>query len=99
MANKIFDILNGPSKFDLMLALFDSTIECPRTVELSIEERGQGALKMRYDGCKSVITQVGREFEENEWNIKGYISTEDASLSFKGKFCTKTRKGWIIINL
>lgn len=93
-----FEIENGPSKWDLMLALFDDTSR--RFVKFLISDRGD---------IEVVITDVGRGGpEEGKWRLKGYtfgfgvqfdrlgpLPTSTSCHPVSGYFSTKTRKGRI----
>ncbi len=90
------NIVDGPSKFDLMLALFDSDSSHRRTVAFLLEnpEAKQGDLQ-----CASlnfVINEVGREDGSGEnWLFDGYYKVADRSGNARGFFSTRTRKGWV----
>jgi hypothetical protein len=83
-------ITNGPSKFDLMAALFIAAGEKQQNVRFNIAETGQ-LLEVR-------ILQVGREDGSGEsWLFQGLA--EDTQLKrgryVKGYFSTRTRRGTI----
>lgn len=87
------NIVNGPSKFDLMLTLFDGDSSHRRTVAFLLEnpetEPWCGSLNF-------VINKVEREDGSGEnWLFRGYSSDTDKNLPVKGLFSTRTRKGWI----
>jgi hypothetical protein len=99
-------IVNGPSKFDLMLALFDWAPH--RRVEITLDE-GISDDGPNY-GRKHdlLIMGVSAENDSGEsWNISGNLtfsvrghgqSLRNSPRSFRGNFRTDTRKGWIVIN-
>ncbi len=86
------NIKTGPSKFELLLALFDSRQVNTRKVEFRTDA------DTLYD---AVITSVEREDGSGEsWNIRGYLSEKkpgakipSPSTNFEGYFRTDTRKG------
>ena len=74
-------ILRGPTKLELMLALFDNTMENGRTVTFLV---GNGAARTHDDSGRELITgatrvtvainEVSRESGDGDsWMIKGYI--------------------------
>ena len=85
MATQRFEILEGPSKLDLMLGLFDGTSTKPRLVLFSL-----------WDGASAwtvtsvLLSGVSREDGSGEsWIFTGCTNGK----SIKGYFSTKTRKG------
>lgn len=79
-----YEIVSGPSKFDLMLALFDR--EGGNKIVLKIGE-GEGS-------CRAVfkLQTVGRHGRSKEdW----HITVDDDQRLFQGEYSTKTRKGFI----
>lgn len=71
----------GPSKFELMLSLFEG-----KRVTFTIE--GVGAQE-------TLVTSVGAEDDSHEnWNIQGSL-TQMELRKFKGYFDTRTRQGFI----
>lgn len=82
-------VLNGPSKFDLMLSLFDGNQHPRRTVSFQIE------------GFKKevtvAITSVQQEDGSGEsWNWEGFLrfAPETKAIRTKGYFSTKHRTGY-----
>ena len=91
MANKFFNIIGGPSKFELMLGLFDNTMSEPRRVSFQLQ--GGTALSV----C---LLSVGREDGSGEsWLFEGAIQWPDASHNrrVKGYFTTKRRTGHVVL--
>lgn len=104
MASKsTLEIVGGPSRFDLMLALFDAPMDRSRRVVFDVrhqERRGK---------AEALIMDVGRSrpFEDIDlWTIGGSILLAladagkrklhleiDGWLRFEGEFSTKTREG------
>lgn len=78
------EIVNGPSKFDLMLALFDR--EGGSKIKLSIQE-GEGSNSLEFE-----LHAVGRHgFSKEDWHIK---VTNERHI-YEGRYSTQTRKGHI----
>ena len=95
-------IVQGPSKFELMLALFDHTMVNGRTVAFSV---GNGAARM-HDASRGeqgltgatlvevAINEVGRESGDGEsWLFKGY--EPGGAKSVEGYYSTRTNTGWL----
>lgn len=90
-----FNVVGGPSKFDLMLSLFDGNKDPRRTVEFQLE----GARRPITVG----ITMVQQEDGSGEsWNFRGWVSGDDPTnsmfalnLHVDGYFSTRGRKGYI----
>lgn len=81
------DITAGPSKFELMLALFDNTSAQERTVRFGVV---QGALKSR---LTVLVNAVEREDGSGEsWIIEGMCHGDPIEIYFS----TKTRTGVVI---
>ena len=81
-------IVDGPSKYELMLALFDRTFEKPRPVRFKIQRRvGYEAVEVW-----AHILSVGIEDGSGEnWNIE--VQNIDFSVHHHGYYSTKTRTG------
>lgn len=97
-------ILNGPSKWDLMLALFDPRIgRSRRDVTLQIRQTdGRGESHKRL--LSVVICQLGRaeNGHEERWSFNGKAVDYDdhsgaiwSSAEVRGEYSTRTRKGLI----
>lgn len=75
-------ITQGPSKFDLMVALFDQG----RTVEFSFD----------YVKTEVLINSVEKEDGScDKFLISGYISTEHYCWQWHGYYDLQRRGGWI----
>ena len=85
------DIVNGPSKMDLMLALFDDGgVGHRRVIIFTIDGREREGER----SIKVVVNAVEREDGSGEsWNFKGYFS--GSNVPFEGYYSTKRRKGFI----
>lgn len=88
-------ILNGPSKFDLMLALFDRAGASPRSVYFTLHSDEQAEV---------VVTGVEAESGSGEeWLFKGYrrLRTQDvaAPQNVVGFYSTQHRKGWVQLSV
>ncbi len=84
------EIVDGPGKFDLMVALFDGKV-----VRFTLKDKNTKALKI-----------IGVELEDGSnqrWLIKGYIykgyhmSEGDKTSRFSGYYDSYSRKGWLEI--
>ncbi|HEY4501621.1 MAG TPA: hypothetical protein VJJ20_00960 [Candidatus Paceibacterota bacterium] len=100
----IITLVNGPSKFDLMTALFIRKPEKP-TLQFKPEHSTNDDYTFT-----AVITGVSEEDGSGEsWNISGYlrdifvvggpehggVARKVHSQPFKGYFSTSSRKGWL----
>lgn len=95
------EIVNGPSKFDLMLALFDYRVEDGKTINrkvtftYSFPGRGVHSFQATINGVESVYS------EDEEWSIiitLGYINPvplngSRGSMMLNLLYSTKARKG------
>lgn len=78
-------IINGPSKWDLMLAIFDSTSSNPRVLTFEITDDSIDEVEVRING-------VRREDSSGEsWSMSGRLGP--VSDTVKIYFNTQTRKG------
>ena len=78
-----FNVVGGPSKFDLMLSLFDGNKQPRRTVEFQLEG-------VR-DTITAGITMVQQEDGSGEsWNVEGWTT-----FNIKAYYCTRDRKGYL----
>ena len=97
MANKRNTIINGPGKFDLMLALFQS-----KRVTFTIKEIKEVAPKAR-GICHVRVDSITRQDHRfNVWLIQGYFEGgyydylyHKHGTRFKASFEARDRKGWI----
>jgi hypothetical protein len=86
-----FNIVAGPSKFDLMLALFDGTIEHHRCVEFEFNTTPRMTVKTKF-----LVSSVQREDGSGEsWNFEGSLSYDNFCTlkNVRGYYSTKTRTG------
>ena len=103
LANKksSYEITDGPSKADLMFALFHATMNHPHSVEITIHAPENGPA---YRSVKLTIqiNVVGREDGSGEsWILDGHIITMDgvkhpfSQSNFNAYYTTKRRKGML----
>lgn len=86
--NLSFTVVGGPSKFDLMLSLFDGNKEPRRTVEFQLDG-ARGPIVV-------AITTVQQEDGSGEsWCIKGWITNYRRSFDIEGYYSSKGRAGRI----
>lgn len=92
------DIVQGPSKFDLMLALFDRKPINTRSVEFKLAGGNNISAHVVLNGVE-VESGCGES-----WIFKGYVRRASPSLERSvpappsdcwGYYRTDTRKGWI----
>ncbi len=85
---KVRNISNGPSKYDLMIALFEPRGANTRTVEIMME-----------DGSLHVASVSKVEIEDGsgeKFMIVGYVWGDDNSRRpYYGYFQTNKRTGWL----
>jgi hypothetical protein len=80
-----FPIIDGPSKMDLMLALFDGHMG-RRTVVFHVQSRTEPV--------EVIINEVGQEDGSCEsWLFKGWTKKDHNAV--KGWFRTDRRAGWL----
>lgn len=87
------DITAGPGKYDLMLALFDSTAKQPRPVVFHADGGPCG-----YGPYTVHVSSVDREDGSGEsWNFCGswYSHRDEKWYTVKGYYSTKRRAGHI----
>ena len=86
-------ISEGPSKFDLMLALFDGDVHNRRKIIFTITDEG----KIRSYPGKTTINCVTRESGDGEnWLFEGLGETALCeTIEVHGYYSTKLRTGWI----
>ncbi|NQT22792.1 MAG: hypothetical protein HQ579_05050 [Candidatus Omnitrophica bacterium] len=110
MAAKRFLIVNGPSKWDLILALFDTTEDLDpsrirqsdRLVIFEVNHEGKNwEGKIHINGVKKAEEFC---FQDSDWNLEGRcVFPEKSPLGerfirwrpFIAHFNTQTRKGWL----
>ena len=92
-----FKITDGPSKFDLMVALFHKAISNPTTVQFTFHE------EVIFSGSPTpftwniIIDSVGREDGSGEsWLFTGSYRDVVAGMTrnLRGFFSTRNRRGW-----
>ena len=90
-----YQIVNGPSKRDLELALFDGDSQHRRHVVFSFEEHyGESGKSIALTVRAFILNGVSREDGSGEsWLINGYFAGAYPPIPIKGYFSTKTRKG------
>lgn len=97
-------ILNGPSKWSLILALFEG-----KRVEFELEKISSDVSDELPDWwpttekIKADITKVGAALPPQSfeyWEIEGFLpdihGNESAYINFRGEFSTETRKGQFV---
>jgi hypothetical protein len=83
-----YNITNGPSKWDLMLSLFDGDYRHRREALFFLQ---LGTIK---DAVPFLINELAREGESGEcWNFKGLAGSHRCECH--GFFSIKNRKGWV----
>lgn len=100
MATVQSDITSGPSKFTLMLALFDRKPANARDVEFTLSGEGGPAVT----ACVVVTRIEVQDGSGESWIFKGYVrrmlpelkkAVSPAPRHVEGQYRTDTRKGWI----
>lgn len=87
-----YTIVNGPSKWDLMLAFFDKLGNRRRSVIFTMKEGGPA------DSWTGEVVVNNLEWEDGSsesWNFKGYATFLGVKNGVRGYFGTMSRKGWI----
>jgi len=96
-------IVNGPSKFDLMVSLFDGDCNHRREVKFHTERPEKSPHRsglMDYPIMVNtypaiVINGIERESGGGEnWNFQGFLLGVDCC-NVKGYYSTQTREGWL----
>ncbi len=92
-----FNITNGPSKWDLMLALFDGDCHHKRMVRFSLKDLKRDPIKdPEIPDLSFVINTLEREDGSGEnWNFEGYYPGSSQNGPCQGFFSIRTRTGWI----
>ena len=95
MTTTHYQIVNGPSKMDLMLGLFDNTFDKPRLVSFTVHDGQDPDSTVKIDVC---LNSVGRESGDGEqWLISGYVANSHGE-TFEGYYTTRQRRGNIDID-
>lgn len=83
-------ILGGPSKFDLMLSLFDGRTPDFRIISFTVETEKKFKLDV-------TVSEVAREDGSGEsWLLRGYTApTAGFRREFRAWYRTDRRIGWI----
>ncbi len=84
-----YEIEDGPSKWDLILAIFDGDSNHRREVTFSIECPGFNERGFTLNGASR------EDGSGDNWIIHGYCSAETKGGKMSGFYSTKTRKGWL----
>lgn len=83
-----FNAIGGPSKFDLMLSLFDGNKNPRRTVEFKLEGAREPIVV--------AITMVQQEDGSGEsWNFQGHLTNYRRGFDVHGYYSSNSRKGYI----
>ena len=95
-------IVNGPSKWDLMLSLFDDGNPHRRKVTFFLEDPREKAKEPRLQVLlvlEFIIDKLERAAgrrSEGKWDFGGfYLKNDDHYEYARGSFSTKNRKGWV----
>jgi len=88
--SSITNLVSGPSKFDLMTALF---VWKPERHEVIFVTRDGTKIRAHIGGCSA------EDGSGESWNLRGYgqLSGEGDWFGFEAYFRTSDRKGWIKI--
>ena len=92
-----FNITDGPSKWDLILSIFDGDSSNRRKATFSIEEPEAHEKYPRLPDLDFVINGATREDGSGEnWLIQGYYpGANDPTVPMNGFYSTKNRRGWL----
>lgn len=83
-----FNVIGGPSKFDLMLSLFDGNKDPRRTVEFKLEGAREPIVV--------AVTMVQQEDGSGEsWNFQGHLINYRRGFDVRGHYSSNSRKGYI----
>lgn len=93
MAQEIqYSVVNGPSKFDLMTALFEGRME--GRVSFGLHRIGFGMWNPHEARIIGVERHPKRDFDRGEiWIVKGYIKILDQEAPFSGLYSTDDQRG------
>lgn len=97
--NQQFRITNGPSKFDLMVALFVGAAKRRHHLTFTVGDNTlmDMARNIVRGTVEVVINEVSREDDSGEsWCLNGYVPVAHSGLEqIRLYFHTTTRKGWL----
>jgi hypothetical protein len=82
-----YPIVSGPSKFDIMMALFDWSIKKPRLVKFDHQCRRESL-------TVSITSVMAEDGSGESWIVEGNVSDEKLT-HYKAYYRTDTRRGWI----
>lgn len=86
-----FNVTNGPSKFDLTLALVDGDGNHRRRVLFSVKNSGANVCH----DLPFIIDEIGREDNSGEsWLIRGHLCVRGWT-KMTGCYNTRTCTGWV----
>ena len=93
-------IIGGPSKFDLMLALFDNQAPHGRTVIFHLEEDlderlGKGRTERRFTATIDAVQAEDGSAESWNFKGKGHYHVNGVKFAVEGYYSTKRRRGHI----
>jgi len=83
-------IVNGPSKFDLMLSLFDGNKEPRRTVQFRVRSE-TGRMEINHEVAVTLVQQEDGSGES--WNFQGLTWGQSISHRVRGYYSSKRRTG------
>ena len=86
-----FSVVGGPSKFDLMLSLFDGNQTPRRTVDFQLEGK-------KYPISVAILGVQQEDGSGESWNIEGLLWDKHHSEGYKvkGYYVTKGRAGSLV---
>jgi len=91
-----FIVLQGPSKFDLMTAVFVGQSDAQIRVKFGVQPYGdkKSTFPNHMTVCEARILGVEREDGSGErWIVKGYLYFKNDSAAFSGYYTTQDRTG------
>jgi hypothetical protein len=86
------EITDGPSKFDLMIALFDGKSHDRRTVKF-VFHNPPADFSTWHNFVVNMLERKNGQLDD--WLFAGYFSDALRPTYMQGFFSTKTRKGWM----
>lgn len=100
-----FDILAGPGKFDLMVALLDSSEQLPRVVDFTLRLRSENAPPW-IDSSREcailmpleIMGMMRADGTGENWHVDGeYPKPPRYRFAFKAYYNLRTRKGTLTL--